>query len=153
MFALVYERVSVLPASVKVYGLPLNLFCMYIYIKSSIAEFKTNCHYCQRETRGVQCFHSGCRKFAFQCVICHIAVRGMLIERWREPCKLLCMTDLLAVFFVRWCSYARCIFVCACCRCVKFLPGVWSRRPRAAHGAVVQRAWRLCVWLWLLVPG
>ncbi|XP_074645024.1 GATOR2 complex protein WDR59-like isoform X3 [Tubulanus polymorphus] len=37
-------------------------------------EFVTLCQICHKESRGVQCGH--CKNYAFQCSICHIAIKG-----------------------------------------------------------------------------
>nr|XP_060644037.1 GATOR complex protein WDR59 isoform X3 [Anolis sagrei ordinatus] len=37
-------------------------------------EFGVYCSYCRSEVRGIQC--AVCKGFAFQCAICHVAVRG-----------------------------------------------------------------------------
>ncbi|XP_015109430.1 GATOR complex protein WDR59 isoform X1 [Diachasma alloeum] len=37
-------------------------------------EFQSECHLCTKTSRGPQCSH--CKRLTFQCVICHISVRG-----------------------------------------------------------------------------
>ncbi|XP_076318578.1 WD repeat domain 59 isoform X2 [Tachypleus tridentatus] len=37
-------------------------------------EFVTDCQHCHKDGRGAQCFH--CKEYNFQCVICHVAVKG-----------------------------------------------------------------------------
>lgn len=37
-------------------------------------EFQSECHLCKKTSRGPQC--ASCKRLAFQCVICHISVRG-----------------------------------------------------------------------------
>ncbi|XP_043285500.1 GATOR complex protein WDR59 isoform X2 [Venturia canescens] len=37
-------------------------------------EFQSECHICDKVSRGPQC--SNCKRLTFQCVICHISVRG-----------------------------------------------------------------------------
>ncbi|XP_034942224.1 GATOR complex protein WDR59 isoform X2 [Chelonus insularis] len=37
-------------------------------------EFQSECHICMKVNRGPQC--TSCKRLAFQCVICHISVRG-----------------------------------------------------------------------------
>ncbi|XP_044734726.1 GATOR complex protein WDR59 isoform X2 [Chrysoperla carnea] len=37
-------------------------------------EFLTDCHYCDRPSRGPNC--NKCRKMSFSCIVCHISVRG-----------------------------------------------------------------------------
>lgn len=37
-------------------------------------EFQSECNVCMKSSRGPQC--SNCKRLAFQCVICHISVRG-----------------------------------------------------------------------------
>lgn len=39
-------------------------------------EFQSECQICIKTSRGPQC--SSCKRYAFQCVICHISVRGSL---------------------------------------------------------------------------
>ena len=39
-----------------------------------VVEFSTRCYNCPQMFRGAQC--GTCKALGFQCVICHVAVRG-----------------------------------------------------------------------------
>ena len=47
-----------------------------VNIVITVTEFGVKCHYCGNHVRGAKC--ETCKWQAFQCVICHTGVKGML---------------------------------------------------------------------------
>lgn len=70
-------------------------------------EFLTECQHCEKDVRGSHCLH--CKKYSFQCAICHIAVKGA------SNFCLICGHGGHAVHMMQWFSEnERCPVGCGC---------------------------------------